>query len=274
MRASNSIYREFYPGVDACGSLDHPALRPGHILQPRILAPLEAAYLLPASILHIHALKTGPFSEHSPLLHQIASTVPNWAKVQNGLWKMYREEVLAKVPVVQHLRFGKTIRWIHRDSQEALPSTGDGREEGDRDDDVEQEEESATLKAPWASGSGTSASSVLNSNPSISTSAAPLSHAAARRTPYTVSSAASASKPTRFSPPTLFPPRLSTTSIQDASAVTTAPRRTVAEDGGAAAQSSPFGILHSATGPSPVSATAPTTRQAGADYQGTRAPWA
>ncbi|TNY18244.1 hypothetical protein DMC30DRAFT_427546, partial [Rhodotorula diobovata] len=85
----------------------HPTLRPSSILSsPSSLAAHARSYLLLSSILHIHTLKRGPFHEHSPLLHQIATTVPSFPKVAKGLWEMYRAEVLAKVPVVQHCRFG------------------------------------------------------------------------------------------------------------------------------------------------------------------------
>ncbi|GAA5994533.1 hypothetical protein JCM5350_006388 [Sporobolomyces pararoseus] len=222
--------------------IDNTSLRPSSILQPRTLSPLAQSYLLPASILHIHALKSGPFSEHSPLLHQIASTVPNWTKVQQGLWKMYKEEVLAKVPVVQHLRFGSLIRWTSRDTEEVLPSTGDGREEADEHDESEQDQDQdhlGSMRAPQLSG--------LSSHHLLSQSTkTPLSQAAARRTPYTVSTTASTSRPTNFAPPTLFPPR--DPQIRSANSIAqSSQRRTLAEEGGAAAQSSPFGILASAT---------------------------
>ncbi|GAA6017406.1 hypothetical protein JCM11491_006646 [Sporobolomyces phaffii] len=224
--------------------IDHPTLRPAHILQPRILAPFASSYLLPSSILHIHALKSGPFSEHSPLLHQIASTVPNWTKVQSGLWKMYREEVLAKVPVVQHLRFGNLIRWTTRDVGEELPSTGDGRED-QGDDDAERDttsldgvDQGGFVKAPWLQAPVTGLAS-------SSSNAPVLSAAAARRTPYSVSSAGSTSRPTSFAPPTLFPTRQPARTIDRT--VPLASQRTLAEEGGAAALSSPFGVLASAT---------------------------
>ncbi|GAA5960786.1 hypothetical protein JCM3765_000816 [Sporobolomyces pararoseus] len=220
--------------------IDHASLRPSSILQPRILSPLVRSYLLPASILHIHALKSGPFSEHSPLLHQIASTVPNWAKVQHGLWKMYKEEVLAKVPVVQHLRFGSLIRWTGRDTWEVLPSTGDGREDAEGDDDEQDshQEDHGFMRAPRLS-------DLSSHNPLNPSSMAPMSHAAARRTPYSVSTTSSTSRPTKFTPPTLFPQRYPPTDFTvDSHSLR---RRTLAEEGGAAAQSSPFGILASAT---------------------------
>lgn len=58
------------------------------------------------SLLRIQTLKRGPFHEHSPLLHDIATTVPNWVKVYGGMVKMYCAECLGKKVVVQHFPFG------------------------------------------------------------------------------------------------------------------------------------------------------------------------
>lgn len=53
-------------------------------------------------------MKNGPFAEHSNQLWNI-SGVQTWAKVNSGLIKMYKAEVLAKFPVVQHVRFGALL---------------------------------------------------------------------------------------------------------------------------------------------------------------------
>ncbi|GMT32916.1 hypothetical protein PFISCL1PPCAC_24213 [Pristionchus fissidentatus] len=53
----------------------------------------------------IFKTKTGPFYEHSNQLWNI-SAVPNWEKVNSGMFKMYEAEVLRKFPVVQHFLFG------------------------------------------------------------------------------------------------------------------------------------------------------------------------
>lgn len=105
------------------------AYRPSHFSQPSHKPPrrLNAAELLTyvpsrdsppfanlytSSIARIHSLKTGPFFEHSPLLNDIASSVPNWKKVHSGMSKMWDNEVMGKRPVVQHFVFGGVgYRW-------------------------------------------------------------------------------------------------------------------------------------------------------------------
>jgi hypothetical protein len=74
------------------------------LLQERASAPF--ANLLTSSVLRIHALKRGPFHEHSPILSDVSRTVPNFAKVAAGMLKMWRAECTGKRPVVQHFVFG------------------------------------------------------------------------------------------------------------------------------------------------------------------------
>ena len=55
-------------------------------------------------------VKKGPFREHSPYLSDI-SGVDSWLKIGVGLLRMYEVEVLGKLPVVQHLAFGRLLPW-------------------------------------------------------------------------------------------------------------------------------------------------------------------
>eukprot|EP00350_Pseudokeronopsis_sp_OXSARD2_P003019 CAMPEP_0170556942 /NCGR_PEP_ID=MMETSP0211-20121228/19076_1 /TAXON_ID=311385 /ORGANISM="Pseudokeronopsis sp., Strain OXSARD2" /LENGTH=69 /DNA_ID=CAMNT_0010867575 /DNA_START=694 /DNA_END=903 /DNA_ORIENTATION=- len=45
------------------------------------------------------------FGESSPMLNDI-SGVPTWEKVSQGLMKMFYAEVIGKLPVIKHLKFG------------------------------------------------------------------------------------------------------------------------------------------------------------------------
>lgn len=49
-----------------------------------------------------------PFGESSPMLNDI-SGVPNWEKVSQGLLKMFNAEVVGKLPVIKHLKFGSIL---------------------------------------------------------------------------------------------------------------------------------------------------------------------
>ncbi len=44
--------------------------------------------------------KAAPFHEHSPMLNDISS-LASWEKIEEGLMKMYKAEVLGTLPVVQ-----------------------------------------------------------------------------------------------------------------------------------------------------------------------------
>ncbi|ORY74088.1 hypothetical protein BCR35DRAFT_144601 [Leucosporidium creatinivorum] len=262
--------------------LPHPTVRPSSILAPQAISPLGISYLFLSSILHVNDLKTGPFAEHSPLLHNIASTVPNWTKVSTGLLKMYREEVLKKVPVVQHFWFGGVLGWRKATVNEqgnlvdpfqgpTMESSGDHLEEEDKEaveqlDSVRERDEGTV--APWAlpslSGSGhnspvrnnsaaprsrhtssTSSSSSSNGTPSHSTTGTPI--------PPRYSPSNPSPPPQPFVPPALFPLKRRGSLLgmgngeQSAPATGGGMEGTVAEEGGAAAASSPFGVLGKAS---------------------------
>lgn len=69
----------------------------------------------------IYRVKSGPFSEHSSMLYDIATTVHTWSKVQSGLIKMYYAEVLGRFQVVQHFWFGAAFYpWISRRTGQRL----------------------------------------------------------------------------------------------------------------------------------------------------------
>lgn len=115
---------------------------------------IVTAYIFLSSIAHIGALKRGPFNEHSPIMHNIATTVPNWQKVNSGLMKMYQAEVLEKHPVVQHFWFGGILPWTKAGTGQKLPSSGDKMLK-DVDDNSDNEDDQpknwqASTQAPWA----------------------------------------------------------------------------------------------------------------------------
>ncbi|KAJ7129187.1 hypothetical protein C8R44DRAFT_776121 [Mycena epipterygia] len=84
--------------------------------------PLPDNNLYFMSIMRIHQVKHGPFHEHSSQLHSIATGVPNWGKVNSGLFKMYEAEVLGKRVVVQHIPLGGLLQWDATAPVEAAPA--------------------------------------------------------------------------------------------------------------------------------------------------------
>ncbi|KAK4795602.1 hypothetical protein SAY86_027928 [Trapa natans] len=90
--------------------IDHKHMKPKSIHNEDILENLSNEYMYLSSIAFIRKVKKGLFAEHSPLLDDI-SGVPNWKKVNSGLLKMYKAEVLEKVPIMQHFLFGWLIKW-------------------------------------------------------------------------------------------------------------------------------------------------------------------
>jgi serine/threonine-protein phosphatase 2A activator len=108
--------------------------------------PRAQSNLFFLSLSHVHALKSGPFYEHSPVLYNISQTVPSWAKVHKGLEKMYAKEVLEKWPVVQHFYFGRYLSWTDAGTGKDLPvnlAASEARQETDTS-------AFAGTKAPWA----------------------------------------------------------------------------------------------------------------------------
>ncbi|KAI0225305.1 Serine/threonine-protein phosphatase 2A activator [Lamellibrachia satsuma] len=88
--------------------IDHPKLTPKSIPSAEICQSFAKDYMFLNAVNFIHKVKTGPFAEHSNQLWNI-SGVRLWSKVNSGLFKMYKAEVLSKYPVIQHFLFGSLI---------------------------------------------------------------------------------------------------------------------------------------------------------------------
>lgn len=88
--------------------LNHKRILPKSFVKSDIYENFAKDYLFLAAIKFINKVKTGPFAEHSNQLWNI-SGVANWGKVNSGLIKMYKAEVLAKFPIVQHFLFGSLL---------------------------------------------------------------------------------------------------------------------------------------------------------------------
>ncbi|KAL2328476.1 hypothetical protein Fmac_021903 [Flemingia macrophylla] len=101
----------FLPFIFGSSQLvDHKYMKPKSIHNQDILENFSDEYLYLACIAFVKKVKKGVFAEHSPMLDDI-SGVPTWSKVNSGLLKMYKAEVLEKVPIMQHFLFGSLIKW-------------------------------------------------------------------------------------------------------------------------------------------------------------------
>lgn len=83
-------------------------ITPAKAVQEDYYQSFHKDFMYLAAIKHICSVKTGPFAEHSNQLWNI-SGVPLWSKVNSGLIKMYKAEILAKFPVIQHFLFGSLL---------------------------------------------------------------------------------------------------------------------------------------------------------------------
>ncbi|KAG1366532.1 Serine/threonine-protein phosphatase 2A activator [Cocos nucifera] len=92
--------------------IDHKYMKPKSIHNQDILDNFSHEYMYLACVAFVKKVKKGVFAEHSPMLDDI-SAVPTWSKVNSGMLKMYKAEVLEKVPIMQHFLFGSLIKWYH-----------------------------------------------------------------------------------------------------------------------------------------------------------------
>ncbi|KAK9882499.1 hypothetical protein WA026_021846 [Henosepilachna vigintioctopunctata] len=100
---------QFVPFIWGSSQLiGHLNLEPPSFLRKNVVDKTAEEFMFMACIQYINKVKTGPFSEHSNQLWNV-SGVPTWNKVNGGLVKMYKAEVLAKFPVVQHIVFGTLL---------------------------------------------------------------------------------------------------------------------------------------------------------------------
>lgn len=105
---------QFVPFIWGSAQLvDHPKIYPpSKFLEDDIIDKYANEYMFLSCIKYIKDVKTGPFAEHSNQLWSI-SAVSSFSKINQGLMKMYKKEVLSKFPVIQHVMFGSLLP-IHR----------------------------------------------------------------------------------------------------------------------------------------------------------------
>jgi len=88
--------------------IDHKHIRPKSICKVETVEAYADQYMYLGCIRFINQVKTGSFFEHSPLLYDI-SGAKSWSKVNEGMVKMFKAEVLGKLPIMKHFLFGSLI---------------------------------------------------------------------------------------------------------------------------------------------------------------------
>ncbi|KAI9477711.1 MAG: Phosphotyrosyl phosphatase activator [Benjaminiella poitrasii] len=91
--------------------LDHKYIKPKSIHDRDIVEEFSKSYMYLACIKFINTVKTtASLRWHSPMLDDI-SACKTWTKVNQGMIKMYKAEVLSKLPIMQHFMFGSLINF-------------------------------------------------------------------------------------------------------------------------------------------------------------------
>ncbi|KAH8550337.1 Phosphotyrosyl phosphatase activator [Umbelopsis sp. PMI_123] len=91
--------------------IDHKYIRPKSIHDLDIVEQFSKSYMYLGCIAFINSVKnTASLRWHSPMLDDI-SAAKSWAKVNAGMIKMYKAEVLNKLPIMQHFMFGSLIKF-------------------------------------------------------------------------------------------------------------------------------------------------------------------
>ncbi|KAK5582506.1 hypothetical protein RB653_004091 [Dictyostelium firmibasis] len=92
--------------------IEHKYIRPKSIRNDEIVnSSFSDEYMYLGCIRFIGKVKSGgSLLEHSPMLVDI-SGVKNWSKVNEGMIKMFKSEVLGKLPIMQHMFFGSIVEY-------------------------------------------------------------------------------------------------------------------------------------------------------------------
>lgn len=94
----------------------HPYMRPKLIHNDELVETLYKQYMYLECIHFINVIKTVPVNQsqklslrwHSPMLDDILSA-KSWMKIKEGMIKMYKVEVMSKLPIIQHFMFGSIL---------------------------------------------------------------------------------------------------------------------------------------------------------------------
>ncbi|KAE9529681.1 hypothetical protein AGLY_011777 [Aphis glycines] len=102
---------QFVPFIWGSAQLiENPDLNPNLFVDEKCVQQFKSKYMFLGCIDFIMQVKKGLFHEHSNQLWNI-SGVQSWNKINEGLIKMYKKEVLGKFPIIQHVPFGNLFKF-------------------------------------------------------------------------------------------------------------------------------------------------------------------
>eukprot|EP00026_Physarum_polycephalum_P012961 Phypoly_transcript_13314.p1 GENE.Phypoly_transcript_13314~~Phypoly_transcript_13314.p1 ORF type:complete len:344 (+),score=53.04 Phypoly_transcript_13314:51-1034(+) len=100
---------QFIPFIWGASQLiGNKTIKPADAIKPEVADKYANEYLYLSCIHFIFTVKKGPFYEHSQDLYQI-SAAANWNKICQGMVKKFQDDVVAKVPIMQHFLFGSIV---------------------------------------------------------------------------------------------------------------------------------------------------------------------
>ena len=101
---------QFIPFIFGAAQLiDNKEITPKGVLDDNVLKKNKDEYIYLDCVDYIKSVKTGScFSEYAPILDSITNA-KNWEKIAKGLVRMYEDDVLQKVVIIQHFYFGSVL---------------------------------------------------------------------------------------------------------------------------------------------------------------------
>ncbi|XP_025405920.1 serine/threonine-protein phosphatase 2A activator-like isoform X2 [Sipha flava] len=114
---------QFVPFIWGSAQLiENPDLNPNLFVDEKVVQLFKSKYMFLGCIDFIMQVKKGVFHEHSNQLWNI-SGVQSWNKINEGLIKMYKKEVLGKFPIIQHVPFGKIFQFKQCDKKKTFATS-------------------------------------------------------------------------------------------------------------------------------------------------------
>ena len=101
---------QFVPFIFGAAQLiDNKEINPKGILDDNILKKYKDEYIYLDCVDYIKSVKTGAsFGHYAPILESITNA-KNWEKIAKGLVRMYQDDVLGKIVIIQHFYFGSVL---------------------------------------------------------------------------------------------------------------------------------------------------------------------